>query len=219
VLAVGATGAAYAAGAAIQGRQPVMIYACQDKATGVLRMVQPAEACKRSENRVQWDGRSATGPRGPQGPRGEIGPTGPASVPAAVKATWWTVPMNRWNPLISRDNYLIGAAPAALSVGHWAFNGYALIQWASDPDPLARAAFGCSVVVNGDALLSGRLMTGTLAASDTQGVMIPISGTLTVLDYAQPLELFCWNSESTGANLQVKDGSLVAIPVLSINGS
>jgi len=224
VVMVGTAGVAYATGAAIAGRQPAMIYVCQDKSTGVLRMVRPDEACKRSENRVQWDGRAATGPRGPQGvqgrqgPQGEIGPTGPASLPAAVEATWWSQPLERWDQVAPRARYLIGAAPAAVGVGKWVYTGHVLVRWAAAPDPLETAAVQCSVVVNGDDLLSGHLFMGTLTAYDSQGVMLPISGTLTVLNSPQALEVFCWNMESSGADLEAKDGSVVAIPALSVNG-
>lgn len=230
VVIVGTAGVAYATGATIAGRQPAMIYVCQDKSTGVLRMVRPDEACKRSENRVQWDGRATTGPRGPQGvqgvqgqqgqqgPQGEIGPTGPASLPAVVEATWWSQPLARWDPVAARDRYLIGASPVGVGVGKWVLTGHVLVMWADRPTSSEAASFQCSVVINGDGLLSGHMFIGTLQADDTQGVMIPISGTLTVLNYPQALEVFCWNMESSGADLEAKDGSVVAIPALSVNG-
>lgn len=51
------------------------LHACVDRG-GQVRMVEPAEACRRREERVTW--RTDGGPQGPVGPQGEPGPAGPA---------------------------------------------------------------------------------------------------------------------------------------------
>ncbi len=69
------------------------IYACVNKTTKVVRIVQPVNgkrACKAGERLVSWAKNAgagsagpsgATGPQGPQGPQGDAGPQGPQGDP------------------------------------------------------------------------------------------------------------------------------------------
>jgi hypothetical protein len=61
-----------------------VIYGCQQKNSGQLRIVSDAGACRPSETPVSWNStgvqstEGSTGPEGPAGPAGPEGPAGPA---------------------------------------------------------------------------------------------------------------------------------------------
>lgn len=60
-----------------RGARSTAIQACQNKATGVLRV---AQNCTRKEIRVSWNTSGSAGPQGPAGPQGLPGPGGQALV-------------------------------------------------------------------------------------------------------------------------------------------
>ncbi len=80
------------------------IYACYDKRTGVLRVIDRDrdEGCRRGETPLKWNvegPRGARGPRGPQGDAGPAGPTGPKGDKgdpgmSGPETAWATTPMD-----------------------------------------------------------------------------------------------------------------------------
>jgi hypothetical protein len=81
VLAVGtATGVAVASSNAtvIPGQQSAVLYGCQAKKTGALRLVGASAPCTSREKRVQWPGTAGAAAQGGPGPEGPVGPVGPA---------------------------------------------------------------------------------------------------------------------------------------------
>ena len=67
-----------------QGNGPVVIYACVQKSSQQVRIVESPNQCRSTEIAVSWSGAGEPGPQGPegpagpQGPAGEQGPEGPA---------------------------------------------------------------------------------------------------------------------------------------------
>lgn len=64
--------------------QPTVIHACASRATGELRLVQSALACRHTERLVEW---SITGPKGDKGDPGPSGAPGAMGAPGATGAT------------------------------------------------------------------------------------------------------------------------------------
>lgn len=62
---------------------------CYNKASGLLRVVDPATACSSNEVAITWN---AEGPAGPAGPTGETGPVGPVGPTGLTGATGETGP-------------------------------------------------------------------------------------------------------------------------------
>jgi hypothetical protein len=77
-----------AAGVAGAGLDAILaddvVYACRNKATGVLRVPASGTACKGDEQPLQWNVRGVAGPTGPAGTIGPAGATGPAGVAGAI---------------------------------------------------------------------------------------------------------------------------------------
>ena len=64
-----------AAGLAIAESENVTYYACVNKSSGTIQMVNEGEDCSINEMHIQWN---QVGPQGPQGEQGLVGPQGPA---------------------------------------------------------------------------------------------------------------------------------------------
>lgn len=60
-----------------------VIRGCVNRDTGVLRVLDPGESCKRREYAIDWNRMGPQGPRGPRGEKGEMGPQGAAGKPGA----------------------------------------------------------------------------------------------------------------------------------------
>lgn len=74
--AVATGGVAYAAIPSSDG----VINGCRSEASGVLRVIDEVDSCRKGEQPLQWNQagpEGPAGPQGPQGPRGEPGPEGP----------------------------------------------------------------------------------------------------------------------------------------------
>ncbi|MEV5411409.1 hypothetical protein AB0K60_21540 [Thermopolyspora sp. NPDC052614] len=70
-----AGGFAYAAGESSAAAKP--IYACVDKSTRLVRIVNVTTKCKTTEVKTYWNRQGPAGPAGPPGTTGATGPSGP----------------------------------------------------------------------------------------------------------------------------------------------
>ena len=66
---------ALAASLAIAASDNVTYYACVNKSSGTIQMVNEGEDCSKNEMQIHWN---QIGPQGPQGEQGPVGPQGPA---------------------------------------------------------------------------------------------------------------------------------------------
>jgi len=56
-------------------------HGCVGKGSGLLRVLEPGESCRRDERAITWSETGQAGPAGPQGVPGATGATGPAGAP------------------------------------------------------------------------------------------------------------------------------------------
>jgi len=82
--------AAGGAMASIPGGDGV-IHACVNGTNGGVRLVDPANGCRQSEESTSWNQTGQAGSQGQPGPRGPEGPAGPGGPPGADGVSGWEI--------------------------------------------------------------------------------------------------------------------------------